>query len=92
MAKTQVKQAEKRSKKKGKITNYGFYPVRVAVFEKDERDINIKIERTYKDKDGNYQSSSSLFIDDLPKLISTLENIIADYGVVKSDTKEYEQK
>lgn len=91
MAKTQVKQAEKEVKK-GKITNYGFYPVRVAVFEKDERNINIKIERTYKDKDGNYQNSSSLFIDDIPKLISTLQNIVNDFGVVKSETKEYEQK
>ena len=91
MAKTQVKQAEKETKK-GKITNYGFYPIRVAVFEQGERNVSVKIERTYKDKDGNYQNSSSLFIDDLPKLISTLENIIADYGVVKSETKEYETK
>lgn len=91
MAKTQVKKEETQVKK-GKITNYGFYPVRVAVFEKDERNISIKIERTYKDKDGNYQNSSSLFIDDIPKLISTLQNIVNDFAVVKSETKEYEQK
>lgn len=82
----------KQTQEKGKITNYGFYPVRVAVFEKGERNVSIKIERTYKDKDGNYQNSSSLFVDDLPKLISTLQNIIADYGVEKSETKEFEVK
>lgn len=87
----QVKTQEK-TQEKGKITNYGFYPVRVAVFEKGERNVSIKIERTYKDKDGNYQNSSSLFVDDLPKLISTLQNIIADYGVEKSETKEFEVK
>ncbi len=87
----QVKSQEK-TQEKGKITNYGFYPVRVAVFEKGERNVSIKIERTYKDKDGNYQNSSSLFVDDLPKLISTLQNIIADYGVEKSETKEFEVK
>ena len=87
----QVKNQEK-TQEKGKITNYGFYPVRVAVFEKGERNVSIKIERTYKDKDGNYQNSSSLFVDDLPKLISTLQNIIADYGVEKSETKEFEVK
>lgn len=87
----QVKNQEK-TQEKGKITNYGFYPVRVAIFEKGERNVSIKIERTYKDKDGNYQNSSSLFVDDLPKLISTLQNIIADYGVVKSETKEFEVK
>ena len=91
MAKIQEKKETKETKK-GKITNYGFYPVRVAVFEQGERNVSIKIERTYKDKDGNYQNSSSLFVDDLPKLISTLENIISDFGVVKSETKEYEQK
>lgn len=87
----QVKTQEK-TQEKGKITNYGFYPVRVAVFEKGERNVSIKIERTYKDKDGNYQNSSSLFVDDLPKLISTLQNIISDYGVEKSETKEFEVK
>lgn len=87
----QVKNQEK-TQEKGKITNYGFYPVRVAVFEKGERNVSIKIERTYKDKDGNYQNSSSLFVDDLPKLISTLQNILADYGVEKSETKEFEVK
>ena len=89
MAKT-VKSQEK-TQEKGKITNYGFYPVRVAVFEKNGN-VSIKIERTYKDKDGNYQNSSSLFVDDLPKLISTLQNIISDYGVEKSETKEFEVK
>lgn len=89
MAKIQTKTQEKQN---GKITNYGFYPVRVAVFEKGERNISIKIERTYKDKDGNYQNSSSLFIDDLPKLISTLQNILLDYGVERSETKEFEVK
>ena len=87
----QVKTQEK-TQEKGKITNYGFYPVRVAVFEKGERNVSIKIERTYKDKDGNYQNSSSLFVDDLPKLISVLQNILADYGVEKSETKEFEVK
>lgn len=88
-----VKQTVKKEETtKGKVTNYGFYPVRVAVFEKGERNVSVKIERTFKDKDGNYQNSSSLFIDDLPKLISTLQNIINDYGVEKSETKEFESK
>lgn len=87
-----AKMQEKKEISKGKVTNFGFYPVRIAVFEKGERNITVKIERTYKDKDGNYQNTSSLYIDDLPKVVSVLENIIADFGVEKSETKEFELK
>lgn len=87
-----AKMQEKKEISKGKVTNFGFYPVRIAVFEKGERNITVKIERTYKDKDGNYQNTSSLYIDDLPKVVSVLENIIADFGVEKSETKEFEVK
>lgn len=87
-----AKMQEKKEISKGKVTNFGFYPIRIAVFEKGERNITVKIERTYKDKDGNYQNTSSLYIDDLPKVVSVLENIIADFGVEKSETKEFEVK
>lgn len=87
-----AKKQEKKEVTKGKVTNYGFYPVRVAVFEKGERNISIKIERTYKDKDGEYQNSDNLFISDLPLLISVLQDIISDYSVTKSEPKEFEVK
>lgn len=88
MAKEQVKQTSK----KGVVVNYQLYPVRVAVFDKGDRNISVKIERTYKDKDGNYQNTSNLFIDDLSKLISILNDVISDYGVVKSEPTEFEVK
>jgi len=92
MAKAMEKTTKKEETIKGTVTNYGAYPVRVAVFNKGDRNISIKIERSYKNKDGEYQSSSSLFLDDLTKLISVLQNIVNDYVVEKSDEKEFEIK
>lgn len=89
MAKTTAKQ-EKKETVKGTVVNFQAYPVRVAVFEKGERNISIKCERTFKNSDGEYQNSSNLFIDDIPKLIRVLSDIYAEYGITKSEPKEFE--
>ena len=88
MAKAMEK-TQKQEEKKGTVVNYGAYPVRIAVFNKGDRNISVKIERSYKNKDGEYQSSQNLFLDDLPKVIMVLQNIINDYVVEKSEEKEF---
>lgn len=89
MAKTQPKTQVKAEEKKGTVVNFGFYPVRVAVFQSGERNISIKIERNYKDKEGEYKTSQNLFIEDLPKLITVLQDIVSEYGISKTEPKEY---
>lgn len=88
MAKEQVKT----NGKKGTVVNFQNYPVRVAVFDKGDRNISVKIERTYKDNEGKYQNSSNLFIDDLPKLITVLQDIVSQYAIIKSEPSEFEVK
>ena len=69
--------AVKKEETKGTVTNYGIYPIRVAVFNSD-RGINVKIERQYKDKDGQYQSTSNLNLSDLPVVVELLKAVIKD--------------
>lgn len=91
MAKT-TKSEVKNEVKKGTVVNFQAYPVRVAVFDKGERNVSIKIEKSYKDKNGDYQSTDNLFIDDIPKLISVLKDIYSEYGITKTEPKEFEIK
>lgn len=91
MAKT-TKSEVKNEVKKGTVVNFQAYPVRVAVFDKGERNVSIKIEKSYKDKNGDYQSTDNLFIDDIPKLISVLKDIYSEYGITKTEPKEFEVK
>ena len=80
----------KKETKKGTVTNFRAYPVSVAVFDKGERNVTISIEKSYKDKDGEYQTTDSLFIDDIPKLISVLKDIYSEYGITKTEPKEFD--
>lgn len=91
MAKT-TKNEVKNEVKKGTVVNFQAYPVRVAVFDKGERNVSIKIEKTFKDKDGKYQNTDNLFIDDIPKLISVLNDVMSEYGITKTEPKEFEVK
>lgn len=91
MAKVQ-KSEEKKEVKKGTVVNFSGYPVRVAVFDKGERNITIKIEKSYKNKDGEYETTSNLFIDDIPKLINILNDVYSEYGITKTEPKEFEVK
>ena len=87
MAKT-TKNEVKNEVKKGTVVNFQAYPVRVAVFDKGERNVSIKIEN----KDGEYQNTDNLFIDDIPKLIFVLNDIMSEYGITKTEPKEFEVK
>lgn len=82
----------KQETKKGTVVNFQNYPVKVAVFDKGERNITVSVERTYKNKEGEYKTSNNLFIDDLPKLITVLQDIVSEYGITKSEPKEFEIK
>ena len=62
---------------KGTVTNYSIYPIRCAVFN-SEKGINVKIERQYKDKEGQYQSTSNFNLSDLPVLVELLKAVIKD--------------
>lgn len=88
----ETKKETKQEVKKGTVVNFQNYPVRVAVFDKQDRNISVKIERTYKDADGKYQNSSNLFIDDLPKLITVLQDIVSQYAITKSEPTEFDIK
>ena len=92
MAKKTAKQEQKKETIKGTVVNFSGYPIRVAVFEKGERNITIKIEKSYKNKDGEYETTSNLFIDDIPKLINILQDIYSEYGITKTEPKEFEVK
>lgn len=91
MAKT-TKSEVKNEVKKGTVVNFSAYPIRIAVFDKGERNVSIKIEKSYKDKNGDYQSTDNLFIDDIPKAISVLQDIYSEYGISKTEPKEFEVK
>lgn len=68
---------KKEEQAKGTVTNYSIYPIRVAVFN-SEKGINVKIERQYKDKDGQYQSTTNMNLSDLPVVVELLKAVIKD--------------
>lgn len=69
--------AKKEEQAKGTVTNYSIYPIRVAVFN-SEKGVNVKIERQYKDKDGQYQSTTNMNLSDLPVVVELLKAVIKD--------------
>lgn len=69
--------AKKEEQAKGTVTNYSIYPIRVAVFN-SEKGVNVKVERQYKDKDGQYQSATNLNLSDLPVVVELLKAVIKD--------------
>lgn len=87
-----AKTTEKKEVKKGTVVNFSGYPVRVAVFDKGDRNVSIKIEKSFKNKEGEYETTSNLFIDDIPKLINVLQDVYSEYGITKTEPKEFEIK
>ena len=87
-----AKTTEKKEVKKGTVVNFSSYPIRVAVFDKGDRNVSVKIEKSFKNKDGEYENTSNLFIDDIPKLISVLQDVYSEYGITKTEPKEFEVK
>lgn len=87
-----AKTTEKKEVKKGTVVNFSGYPIRVAVFDKGDRNVSVKIEKSFKNKDGEYENTSNLFIDDIPKVISVLQDVYSEYGITKTEPKEFEVK
>lgn len=72
------KQETKETAGKGKLTRYGIYPINITVFDNEEKGVNVKIARTYRDKDGNWQETSNFNLQDLPVIAKLLEDVIKD--------------
>lgn len=64
--------------KNTKVTNYGIYPVRVAVFYSEDKGVSVKVEKSFKNKDGEYQSTNIFNVSDLGSLVAILNQVIAD--------------